>query len=298
LQVTGPVRRLLGASRRIGRGDFAVSLPADADDELGALTVQVSQMASRISESHASFERRLREKTDELIQADRLATIGRTAAAVAHEINNPSGIISLYVQMLTERLPADDPNVPKLRVIEAKAREISQIVRELLDYARKPAPVREWIEAEALVRRAVEEATCVAEASESRSAVTTNVEVDADVGSIHVDALQVSRMIRNLVTNGLHALAGGGTLTVSCRRDGQGCTVIEVADTGVGISPEHAQHLFDPFHSTKRFGAGTGLGLAISKEIVERHGGSISVSSEPGRGTNVMVRLPDKEDPR
>lgn len=292
-QVTHPVRRLYEASQEIGRGNFDVSLPGDSGDELGALTHQVKVMVSQLRDAHETFERRLRESAEELVQAERLATIGRTAASVAHEINNPSGIISLYAQMLVERLPAGDANVEKLRIIDAKAREISSIVRELLDYARKPAPVREWIETRSLLSGALDAATALSDAQLPVSPIATEVIVDDAAAKTYADPNQLTRVLRNLITNACHAMPRGGTVTLRCRRDDSSATIIEVSDTGTGISPEQVQHLFDPFYSTKRFGAGTGLGLAISKEIVERHEGSIEVSSAQGRGTTVTIRLPD-----
>jgi signal transduction histidine kinase len=295
-QFTRPVRRLYDATQRIGRGDFDVALTDDAGDEVGALTSQVQVMASQLREAHGSFERRLREKTEELLQSERLATIGRTAAAVAHEINNPSGIIALYAQMLIERLPADDPSASKLRVVSEKSQEISRVVRELLDYARKPEPVKAWVETEPLLRDAMNAAFCVTDGKTSAGRLHSQLRVDEGAARLYVDPHQVSRMVRNLVTNALHAMPDGGALALQCAREDGGWVTIDVTDTGTGISEDQQRHLFDAFYSTKRFGAGTGLGLAISKEIVERHGGSITVWSAPGRGTTVKVRLPNGEE--
>ena len=295
-QFTRPVRRLYDATWRIGKGDFDVALSDDAGDEVGALTTQVQIMASELREAHESFERRLREKTEELLQSERLATIGRTAAAVAHEINNPSGIISLYAQMLIERVGADDPSAAKLRVVAEKSQEISRVVRELLDYARKPEPVKAWVETQPLLREAMNAALLVADGKASAGRLQPRLDVDERAARVYVDPHQVSRMVRNLVTNAVHAMPEGGELGIRCSREDAAWLAIDVSDTGTGISDEQTRHLFDAFYSTKRFGAGTGLGLAISKEIVERHGGSIAVSSTPGRGTTVTVRLPVGED--
>jgi signal transduction histidine kinase len=147
---------------------------------------------------------------------------------------------------------------------------------------------------EPLVRQAIHDAGALLEPTDPPASITTAIEVAADARTIDVDPQQFARVFRNLVGNAMHAMPQGGSLAVTCRRDGGGWTIISITDTGVGISPELAKHLFEPFHSTKRFGAGTGLGLAISKQIVERHGGSIGVSSEPERGTTVTIRLPDE----
>jgi signal transduction histidine kinase len=292
-QFTRPVRQVFAASQRIGRGDFDVSLMDTTGDEIGALAEQIRSMAGQLRAAHENFEQQLHDKTQQLVHAERLSTIGRTAAAVAHEINNPSGIISLYAQMLTERLPADDPNAEKLRVIEAKAREISRIVNELLDYSRKPAPLKEWTDARALLQAALDDARTVAQPGDGTVRVATEITVAPDATRLYADPHQMKRVLRNLIVNALQAMSAGGRLTVACRRRDADRLEIEVGDTGAGMDEQQLQHLFDPFYTTKRFGAGTGLGLAISKELTHLHGGSIDVHSQPGRGTRVIVSLPD-----
>ncbi len=308
-QFTRPVRELYEASHRIGRGEFDVDLRDTTGDEFGALFQQVGRMTEQLRAAHEGFEQRLQEKTEQLVQAERLSTIGRTAAAVAHEINNPCGIIALYAQMLTESA-SGEPNasqLEKLRVIEQKAREISRIVDELLAYARKPEPQREWTDTAALVRQALAESSAVltvgavsdrevsdrdrAGAVSDREAVRTSIAVDPEAQRLYADPHQLVRVMRNLINNAYHAMAHGGELAIRChRRDGW--LEIEVNDTGTGMSPEDVAHAFEPFYTTKRFGAGTGLGLAISREIVERHGGRIDVASAPQRGTRVTISLP------
>lgn len=290
-QYTSPLRALYEAAEQIGRGEFDVSLGDTTGDEIGALSVQVKKMAAQLRRSHEDMEAQLRAKAEQLLDAERLATIGRTAAAVAHEINNPSGIISLYAQMLTERLPPDDPNVAKLRVIDAKAREISQIVRELLDYARKPTPRREWIDITALIREASEAAM----RGQTGAVAPPKLMIEGEAPRAYCDPSQLSRVVRNLLDNAYHAISNGSAPRVQCSCAADGALTLEVIDQGVGMSDEQLRHLFDPFYTTKRFGAGTGLGLAISKEIVERHGGVIEVRSREGEGTTVTLRLPGED---
>jgi len=292
-QFVQPLRRVYQASQRIGRGDFDVQLSDTTGDEIGALAEQINMMAGQLQAAHEDFERRLSDKTEQLIHAERLSTIGRTAAAVAHEINNPSGIISMYAQMLAERLTADDPNLEKLQVIKDKAREISRIVNELLDYSRKPAPKKEWVDSHALITKALHDAAMVQTDGDAASPIVRTIDVDADAEKLYVDPHQMRRVLRNLVNNACQAMPAGGELRVRCRRGHDEGVTIEIADTGTGMDSEQLRHLFDPFYTTKRFGAGTGLGLAISKEITERHGGTVRVESEPGRGTAVTLWLPE-----
>jgi len=291
-QFSRPLRRMVLASQRIGHGEFDVQLGNTTGDEIGALAEQIDIMAGQLRAAHDDSERRLSDKTEQLVHAERLSTIGRTAAAVAHEINNPSGIISMYAQMLMERLAADDPNLEKLQIIKNKAREISRIVNELLDYSRKLAPAKEWVDLRALLARTLHDAQAMQADGAPGARVTPHIHVDEDVQKLYVDPQQMGRVLRNLVNNALQATPSEGTLTITSRRaEGDGI-VIEIADTGTGMDAEQLRHLFDPFYTTKRFGAGTGLGLAISKEITERHGGTIHVESEPGLGTTVTIRLP------
>lgn len=292
-QFTLPVQRVYEASERIGRGEFNVQLTNTTGDEIGALAEQIGIMAGQLRAAHEDFERRLSDKTEQLVHAERLSTIGRTAAAVAHEINNPSGIISLYAQMLTERLPPNDPNLEKLRVIENKAREISRIVNELLDYSRKPAPVKEWVDSRTLLSAAMSDAEAVHGDERSSGQISREIAVDIGAERLYVDPHQMRRVLRNLIANALHAMPAGGKLTLRCRRTDTDGVTVDVTDTGAGMDSEQLRHLFDPFYTTKRFGAGTGLGLTISQEITERHGGKISVCSEPGKGTTVTINLPD-----
>jgi len=178
-------------------------------------------------------------------------------------------------------------------VIKDKAREISRIVNELLDYSRKPAPKKEWVDSHALITKALHDAAMVQTDGDAASPIVRTIDVDADAEKLYVDPHQMRRVLRNLVNNACQAMPAGGELRVRCRRGHDEGVTIEIADTGTGMDSEQLRHLFDPFYTTKRFGAGTGLGLAISKEITERHGGTVRVESEPGRGTAVTLWLPE-----
>jgi signal transduction histidine kinase len=291
-QLTEPVRGLLDGVRRVGQGKLDVVLKDDTGDELGALADGLNRTVAELRALHHDFERRLDEKAAELVHAERLATVGRTAASVAHEINNPSGIIALYAQLIKEQTPPDDPRIEKLNVIESKAREVSEIVRDLLDYARKPALQIEGFFIEEMVQEAVDSALTADDLPEDRQAISIELPATRLVG----DRSQLRRVVRNLVVNGLHAMSPGDSMKITARtHDGDPPEfVLEVCDTGAGIEAEHLASIFEPFYTTKQYGSGTGLGLAISKEIVERHGGRIEIESVVGEGTTARIFLPQE----
>jgi signal transduction histidine kinase len=142
------------------------------------------------------------------------------------------------------------------------------------------------------LQQALVEATAAARSEAAQARIESEISIEPGAERLHADRHQLVRVLRNLINNACQAMPAGGRLTLRCRTDRDGCVAIEVSDTGVGMSAEQRAHLFEPFYTTKRFGAGTGLGLAISKEIVERHGGDIRVDSQAGEGTTVTVRLP------
>lgn len=287
-QLTRPITYLRDAARQIGGGHFDVPLENTTGDEIGELAEGLERMAAELKDSHENLERQVEQKTRELVEAQRLSQIGRIAAGIAHEINNPIGIISMYSQMLLERLPPDDRMTDRVRLIEQKASQISGIVQALLQLARK-GPMRPTDVDLAAVLRDVLAAAMV---PAPRKPIDVREQISPDLPHVQADATQLATLFGNLVRNAVQAMPEGGQLALEATRDGDARVCVRIADTGTGIRPEDLPHLFEPFYTTRPYGSGTGLGLALAREIVDRHGGTLRAETAVGRGTTFIVTLP------
>ena len=288
-QFTRPLQRLYAAAQGIGRGQFDVDLEDHTGDEIGGLARELRAMADQLEIKQDDMQQALDEKTRELLRAERLSTIGTMSAAIGHEVNNPLGIISMYSQMLLERLDENDPRAAKLEAIAREASRMSGLVRGLLQFARRPPLAVQRVDPARLIDEAV---AAVRDLHERADRIEVQHEVAAGCSAIEADPDQLGQVLRNLLMNALDATDAGGWVRIKAEADGPRHVAITVADNGQGIDPEHVTELFEPFFSTRRFGAGTGLGLAVCKDIVECHKGVISVASELNRGTTFTVRLP------
>ncbi len=228
----------------------------------------------------------------QLLQSAKLATIGELAAFIAHEINNPLTSVLGYASLILSETGPDDPKRGDLEVIEKEALRARAIVRDLLGYARQTDSVLEQTH----VNAAIESVLPLAKRRAEMHQVTISSRLDPSLPSILADVSQLKQVFINILNNAIDAMPQGGEVEVSTREvtaNGIGPRVeIAFQDQGVGIPAEHLSKIFDPFFTTKEAGKGTGLGLPITKRIVERHGGSIEVTSEEGRGTRFTIQLP------
>ena len=223
------------------------------------------------------------------MESERLAVIGKLAADVAHELNNPLQGIVTYSNLMLEKLPAEDACVPSIEKIVKQASRCTIIVRGLLDFARQRKPNKRHSDINAVV------SDCMSLVE--HRAVFHNIKLikklSGGLPKVIVDPSQMEQVFVNLIMNAAEAMDGSGRLTVSTRLDPTGGFVeMDFADTGHGISEENIERIFDPFFTTKEAGKGTGLGLAISYGIVKEHEGSISAVSRVGKGATFTVRLP------
>jgi PAS domain S-box-containing protein len=222
----------------------------------------------------------------ELVQAAKMSSLGRLAAGVAHELNNPLGSILLYSDLIMEDTPADDPRRANLERVAQQAARCRQIVRGLLDFGR-PAEGRP---ASVDVNSALVQSLSILDGQQMFHNVAVRWELAEGLPPVQADAAQLQQAFTNIILNAVEAMDGNGTLTLrtALAAEGEGVQV-EISDTGCGIPPEHLQRLFEPFFTTKD--DGTGLGLAITYGIIERHGGTVEVDSAVGRGTTFRVTV-------
>lgn len=272
--VLRPIRRLLEGTRVIASGRLDHRIPVRVRNELGEL-----------AESFNTMTKSLEDTRGQLLQSERLSSLGRLSAGIAHEINNPITGILLTATSMQEDAVQGTKDRENLDLIVRETQRCRDIVRGLLDFARQ-APFQPTSEDLAeVVRRAVQ----IVSAQAALARIPVRVELP-DLPRVSIDAKQMQQVFLNLLVNALDAMPDGGAIRIDGRAE-NGDVVIDVTDTGMGIPPEHRARLFEPFFSTKE-SKGTGLGLAIVWGIVEQHGGRIDVQSVVGRGTTFSVRVP------
>jgi two-component system NtrC family sensor kinase len=232
----------------------------------------------------------LKTTQQQLLQAAKLAAIGELAAGVAHELNNPLTVIVGRNDQIVRRLRQADPEaVPLGETIKAEALRATRIVRGLLDFSRRREPKREPMNVNKLVPRALDLLQTKLRGRE----IDVQLHLDPTLPPLLVDMDQITQVLINLIGNAIDAMPEGGRLTVETSYTAELDRVaISVQDSGTGMTPAQAEHIFEPFYSTKPEGEGTGLGLPVTLGIVNSHGGSISVQSDPGCGTTMTVQLP------
>jgi signal transduction histidine kinase len=286
-----PLNLLAHKAKRIGQGDLGEPLQLRQRDEIGQLVQEVNAMCVRLEEANAKTEVETSARIkamEQLRHADRLITVGRLAAGIAHELGTPLNVVAGRVKML--RQDDIEPAVAKeyLSAVAEQTERIATIVRQMMEFARprepRMCPTDLATIGYAIVRFVEQIAT------------KRNVSVSAkSVGPVMalVDPYRVEQVVSNLVVNAIHACARGGLVEISCGicDEGQrkGKAYLRVADNGHGMTPEIKDRVFEPFFTTKPVGQGTGLGLSVAFGIVKEHDGEICVESEPGVGSTFTV---------
>ena len=280
-----PVRTLVKASELVINGNYDTHIEIETEDEIGYLCYTFNQMIDAIKER----DRKLKEQTqDQILQSEKLASLGRLASGIAHEINNPLTAILTYSSLLLEDLKETDFE-EDLRVIIKETLRCRDIVRNILDFARSTKPDIKRTN----VNNLINEVLLILEKHVNFHNIVINKELDPDVPDMFIDENQFKSVINNLAMNAADAMPQGGTLTVQTKYNfGNDSISIIVSDTGVGIKEEHLDKIFDPFFTTKEQGKGTGLGLAVTYGIIKRYYGNINVHSEVGNGTVFTITFP------
>ncbi len=290
-KIMRPVQQLIRASVEVSGGNLTPVLMPPSSGEIGVLERTFADMVSSLQER----ERRQQAESEvKLLRSEKQASIGRLAAGVAHEINNPLTGVLTFTHMLLRRDDLNDSVRADLETIARETDRVRRIVRGLLDFARETRLHEEPAELNTLVRATV---SLVA-----NQALIRGIRLDSHLAEgLPVRALDRSQMqsvLMNLLLNAIDATSPGGTITVTTALapspDGAGANglALAVRDTGCGIPPQNLARLFEPFFTTKEPGRGTGLGLSVSQGIVERHGGVLLVESQVGQGSTFTIWLP------
>ncbi|MCK4789399.1 MAG: histidine kinase, partial [Desulfobacteraceae bacterium] len=222
-----------------------------------------------------------------MMQQDKMASIGRLAAGVAHEINNPMTTILTSAMLVQENTDPGDPNYQELQTVADETMRCSKIVNSLLDFVRDSKPAKKPTNLNDIIK----EDLVLTGIQAASNDVTLETDLSENLPLAEVDKDQLQQCLINLALNAIEATEAGGKVTFTTRFVPETEMIeITVSDTGTGISDEDMSKIFDAFFTTK--GDGTGLGLAITRDIIREHGGTIDVESELGQGTSFTIRLP------
>ena len=322
-----PIERLLGVIARAKAGELEAQAPPRPPDELGRLSQEFNSLLSQVREMTGERERRqalLRERVREataqlqqrneqlattnlelwrttrrLTQFERLAAAGQTAAQFAHEVGTPLNLISCHAQLMSGEL-RDKPDAAEARieVIVEQIERIERIVRRMLDRTRAETAELNPLDLNGLLRRVCDATGPALETGQ----VSLEMAFDPRLPPITGDADHLQQVFINLFNNALDAMPSGGSLRIAtataASNNGDGPqVVVDVADTGCGMSRETQAHIFEPLYTTKEKGKGAGLGLVVVSRVMQEHGGQIEIESETGRGTRFRMRFPALEGP-
>lgn len=290
-KIMKPVHQLIKASRQVSEGSVTPDIGPIAKDK------ELSVLQNTFKDMIAAMARRREAAQSHIFRSERQASIGRLAAGVAHEINNPLTGVLTFSHMLLRRKDIGPDIRSDLEMIAKSTERVRKIVKGLLDFSRETKLDREPTE----INRLISSTISLIENQALIKGVSIKFDPGENLPVFTLDRSQFQSVLLNMIINAIDATDPGGIITIntatglSAEDTGQKGIEITIADTGCGISPENIDKLFDPFFSTKEVGEGTGLGLAVSHGIVRRHGGTIRVQSEVGKGTRFFIWLPIEE---
>jgi two-component system NtrC family sensor kinase len=322
LIITRSVRRpldiVVAATRRVVRGDPTVQMPRSAAREIGILASSFNEMVETLNSSRSQLEewaetleekvtekaRELQDAQFQVVQAEKLSSVGLVAAGIAHELNSPLMAIITYAHLVKKAVPSDAPAQEDLQMIEREANRCAGIIRQLLDYSRKQSqdPTLEPCR----MAKAVDGALELLKVELQNGDVAVHTDVPEDLPTVEANDVQLMQVFVNLILNAVHAMPEGGDLTITADvadrwayghvglppHPGSKLVRVAVKDTGTGIPPEALSKVFDPFFTTKPVGKGSGLGLSVSLGIMRSYRGTILVASDGSSGTTFTVLLP------
>jgi two-component system nitrogen regulation sensor histidine kinase NtrY len=285
-RVTRPVVQLARAAQDVAAGNWDTRVEVSGGDEVGQLADSFNRMTAELL---AQRER--------LVQTERVAAWRELARRLAHELKNPLFPLQLTVENLMRARTQSPEQFDEVfqessSTLLAEISNLKAIIGRFSEFSKMPHPQLQSVQMNEILRGIVKLYQAQLQAP-GRAPIACKLELDENLGAIAADPDLLHPALSNLVLNAMDAMPNGGTLTLRTRRD-DGKTIIEVADTGSGLTPEECERIFTPYYSSKQ--QGTGLGLAIVQSVVSDHGGRISVHSDPGRGTTFVIELSDNTD--
>jgi PAS domain S-box-containing protein len=296
-QLFWDTRQARAFREKVREKGFVDDLEAEMVNRHGdKMTVLVSATGRQNSPGHftgidihlhdITHRRRLQQQ---MSRTEKLASIGQLASGVAHEINNPLGVIACYTNLVTKNKTLDEQARNDLSIIQKHTEQCKHVVEALLNFARIPSPSKEDCD----ISRCIQDVLTILEPQMKAENIRPSLDVKANRSTLAVDATQMLQVFMNVILNAIQAMAGGGRLNIQLTNDPDERGIrIHLSDTGHGIAEKYISRIYDPFFTTKAQGQGTGLGLAVSYGIVRQHGGDIDVVSSVGKGTTVSVWLP------
>lgn len=276
--LTDPIQKMMDVIRQVKSGRLDQQIKIQSHDELGELAIAFNRMIRML--------RKNKELEAALAQQGKMASLGVLSSGVAHEINNPLGVILGYAGYLEKKISKDDPMYTFINDIKRESKRCKKIVQDLLSYSRTPKPVLEPVNINRLLRQIID----FSRNHTDLYHVSISQEFSPEIPMISADADQLRQVAINLLLNAGSAMTNRGEIKVTTLLEQDTFIRIDFADQGEGISEENLGKIFEPFFTTKA--RGTGLGLAITKQIIDMHQGEIFIDSELGVGTTVSIRLP------
>jgi signal transduction histidine kinase len=244
-----------------------------------------AEAALRQSEEH--LRNQAQELEQQLLASGRLVAVGELTASMAHEFNNPLGIVLGFAQGLLTNMDPSDPNYHHVQIIAEEAKRCEKLVQELLEFGRPKSADFALTNVEEMIHKTLD----LVQPHATKNKVETIARTGSHLPQIHADPQQLQQVLLNLSLNAVDAMPKGGTLTIGAEIDAWNQMTISVADTGIGIDADVLPRIFQPFFTSKKR-RGLGLGLPICDRIVKSHGGRIDVASQPGQGTTFRIHLP------
>lgn len=288
--LTKPILAVAAAAREVGEGDFTQRVSIRSKDEMGELAESFNEMVERLhntQEDLSDKQRELRaaynelvEAQDRLVQQERMAAIGQFTAGMVHEMRNPLSSIMMNLQILQKQLPENDKAARHMEIAIGGASRLERMFKDLLNFAR---PI-EIVTRPTFLRPLIDEVIAGFAGTIDQRNIRVNVDMQPPDHQSDIDADRLRQVLINLIANAFEAMPDSGELTIVAQAKNERID-FSIRDTGIGITAEGQQRLFEPFFTSKD--NGTGLGLLMTRKIVEAHGGTIEIDSEPQRGTTV-----------